>query len=103
MSQHDAYTSKLLSMDTARCEFQAVATRDHLVLDIATRNYGVDGRERREYALAHLSLRDAARLARLLAEAIVASQNAPDPRQTSLWSDGSVAAVADELRRGQLS
>lgn len=100
MSQRTASTSRLLSLDTPRAEFQAVTTHDAVVLDVQSVHYGTDGREHRQYAIARLTLRDAARLQRLLAEAIAASQDVPDPRQTSLWSNATIAAIGDELRRG---
>jgi hypothetical protein len=90
-------------LDTARAEFQIVTTHSHVVLDVTARNFGVDGREHREYCLAHLSLRDATRLQRLLSEAIAASQDVPDPRQTSMWGNSTAAAVGNEMRRGVLS
>ncbi|MFL5252506.1 MAG: hypothetical protein ACJ8AI_06355 [Rhodopila sp.] len=93
MSQRNSSTSRLLSLDTARAEFQAVVTHGNVVLDVQTRHFASDGREQRQYALADLSLKDAARLRNLLNEAIAASQDVDDPRQTSFWSDASVAAV----------
>jgi hypothetical protein len=103
MPQQHAYTSALYSLDTPRAEFQVVTTCDHLVLDVQARNYATDGRERREYALVHMNLADARKLYRLLAEAIAASQDLPDPRQSSLWSNATTATVGDEMRRGRLS
>jgi len=93
----------LLSLDTPRAEFQVVATCDHVVIDIQCRNLTTDGQLSHEYALAHLSVRDARRLRNLLDQAIAASQDVPDPRQTSLWSPATAAAVASEMQRGRLA
>ena len=103
MSQHVTYNSVLLSLDTPHAEFQVVPTCDHVVIDIQCRNLTTDGLLSREYALAHLSVRDAKRLRNLLDQAIAASQDVPDPRQTSLWSPATAAAVASEMQRGRLA
>src|SRR3954453_7716719 len=98
-----SHKSVLLSRDALRIEFQIAAMGDYIVLDIQARNFATDGHQHTHYALADLSMRDARRLRDLLNQAIAASQDAPDPRQTSLWSNDSVRAVADELRRGRLA
>ena len=82
----------LLSLDIPRAEFQVVPTCDHVVFDIQCRNLTTDGLLSHEYALAHL-----------LDQAIAASQDVPDPRQTSLWSPATAAAVAAETQRGRLA
>jgi hypothetical protein len=103
MSQQRGYTSALYSLDTTRAEFQLVATRDHVVLDVQAQNFGTDGCPHTQYALANVTVADARRLQRLLSEAIAASADVPDPRQMALWLNSSVAAVGDELRRGRLA
>lgn len=65
--------SRVLSLATTRSDFSCIVTCDGAVLDVQAR-YLVDGRPRRQAALAQMSLRDLRRLRDLLDEALTASE-----------------------------
>lgn len=78
--------SVLLSVSARRADLQIVATSETVALDLQARNYTADGRLQRQNALAVLSVEEARKVRDLLDQALSASENVADPRQTSLWS-----------------
>jgi hypothetical protein len=68
-----------------RAQFQLVATRSSVVVDLQAKNRHLDGRSVHQSAVAQLSLADAYQLRSLLDEALAATELVDDPRQTRLW------------------
>jgi hypothetical protein len=87
MSQRPASygETRLFSMADTYGQIQIVAMHDRVVCDIAGRNYDVSGLLQKERALVNLPLSAAIQLHRLLADAIVAAEEAV-PTQACLWS-----------------
>jgi hypothetical protein len=99
LSNHN--TTRLLSCAGTFGEIQIVAASENVVVDVEARNYDTAGHLHRDRALANLSLAAAARLRDLLSEAIDHAHAVTlDRRQTALWSDSAVRAVAG---RGRLA
>jgi hypothetical protein len=94
--------SRLLSLSTQYSSFSCVVTATGAVLDIQAR-YVVDGRPRRQAALAQMSLCDLRRLRDLLDEALTASERVDDPRQTAMWAPITDRVLNSQMRRGRLS
>jgi hypothetical protein len=80
-------------------ELQVTACREHVVVDVQSRNYDTGGHLHCEHALARLPLQKALRLRDLLDQAIEASRVTVATAQPGLWSNSAVASVAGELRR----
>jgi hypothetical protein len=77
--------TRLFSMADTYGHIQIVAMHDRVVCDIAGRNYDVSGQLHNEHAVVNLPLSAAIQLHRLLADAIVAAEEAV-PTQACLWS-----------------
>ena len=78
-------------------ELQVTAAHEHVVVDVQSRNYDTVGHLHCAHALVKLPLETAMRLRDLLDQAIETSQVVFDTAQPGLWSDSTVAFVADEL------
>jgi hypothetical protein len=94
---HQYSTPKSCSVTGTFGELQVTAAREHVVVDVQSRNYNTVGQLHCEHALVKLPLETAMRLRDLLDQAIQTSQGILDPTQPGLWSDSTVAFVADEL------
>jgi hypothetical protein len=97
MSGFQRYTTpKSCSVVGTFGELQVTACREHVLVDVQSRNYDTVGDLHCEHALARLPLPKALRLRDLLDQAIEASRVAAQP---GLRSNSAVASVAGELWR----
>ena len=93
-------TSCLLSTAGTFGEIQIVSGREHILVDVQTRNYDTTGHLHREHALADLSLSAAAHLRDLLTDALDhAASVTLDTRQTALWSEITTKQIAGRAGR----
>jgi hypothetical protein len=79
-------------------EQQVTVAREHVVVDLQSRNYDTGGHLHCEHALARLPLQKARRLRDLLDQAIEASRVTTQP---GLWSNSAIASVAGERWPGR--
>jgi hypothetical protein len=93
---HQFSTTKSCSVSGTFGELQVTGSREHVVVDVQSRNYDTVGHLHCEHALARLPLQQALRLRDLLDQAIEASRVTAQP---GLWSNSAVASVAGELWR----
>jgi hypothetical protein len=89
-------TTKSCSVAGTFGELQVTGCREHVVVDVRSRNYDTVGHLHCEHALARLPLQKALQLRDLLDQAIEASRATAQP---GLWSNSAVASVAGELWR----
>jgi hypothetical protein len=92
-------TPKSCSVAGTFGELQVTGYREHVVVDVQSRNYDTVGQLHCEHALARLPLQKALQLRDLLDRAIEASRVTFATSQAGLWSDSAVESVADELWR----
>lgn len=92
MSQTLSNSTTLRSMSGLFGTVQMVSHSNGVLVDIAARQYDVEGNLHRQNALVSFDLDDARRLHDLLGCAIEAAECA-EPRQPGLWSDSTTRAI----------
>jgi hypothetical protein len=80
-------------------ELQVTAYREHVLVEVQSRNYDTVGHLHCEHALARLPLQKALQLRGLLDRAIEASRVTFATSQPGLWSNSAVASVAGKFWR----
>jgi hypothetical protein len=80
-------------------ELQVTGDREHVVVEVQSRNCDTIGRLYCEHALARLLLQKALKLRDLLDRAIEASRATLGAAQPAVWSNSAFASVAGELWR----
>lgn len=91
--------TKSCSVVGAFGELQVTGCREHVVVDVQSRNYDTVGHLHCEHALARLPLQKAIQLRDLLDQAIEASRVTFASSQPGLWSNSAVESVAGEITR----